>query len=282
MAYPCAKRKHKDMNCLAELLISATPVVILRVQGVGATIARVAMTRYCLSLVAVAGGLLSSAADTPAPKSMREGLQPFQGLIGSWRCTGTPSGSREEQQKNFWTETMSVEWQFKGPDAWLKLDFKQDKDAKVRSPFAQGELRYRPKTDDYELKFLSPKKEALVFAGSLKERHLQVERQEGDTVHRVKLSLWHANRIVYSYSTRQVNKSLIVPQWSVGATKEGEAFAVGEGGPECIVSGGRGTMAVSYLGKTYYVCCSGCRSEFNESPAKYVAEYEAKKAKPAK
>ena len=27
---------------------------------------------------------------------------------------------------------------------------------------------------------------------------------------------------------------------------------------------------------------SGCRTEFNENPAKYVAEYEAKKAKKAK
>ena len=54
---------------------------------------------------------------------------------------------------------------------------------------------------------------------------------------------------------------------------------VGDGKPECIVSGGAGTMAVSYMGKTYYVCCSGCRSEFNESPAKYVKEYEEKKAK---
>ena len=59
----------------------------------------------------------------------------------------------------------------------------------------------------------------------------------------------------------------------------GWAFAVGETGPECIVSGGKGTMAVTYQGKTYYVCCSGCRSEFNENPAKYVAEYETKKKK---
>jgi YHS domain-containing protein len=36
------------------------------------------------------------------------------------------------------------------------------------------------------------------------------------------------------------------------------------------------------MGKTYYVCCSGCRTEFNESPAKYVAEFEARKAKKSK
>jgi YHS domain-containing protein len=41
-------------------------------------------------------------------------------------------------------------------------------------------------------------------------------------------------------------------------------------------------MAVTYQGKTYYVCCSGCRSEFNESPQKYIDEYNAKKAKKSK
>ena len=71
-------------------------------------------------------------------------------------------------------------------------------------------------------------------------------------------------------------------KWSVGATKEGKAFAVGTGKPECIVSGGTGTSAVSYMGKTYYVCCSGCRDEFNATPAKYVTEYEAKLAKKKK
>ena len=34
---------------------------------------------------------------------------------------------------------------------------------------------------------------------------------------------------------------------------------------------------VSFQGKTYYVCCSGCRDAFNEEPEKYIAEFEAKK-----
>ena len=46
--------------------------------------------------------------------------------------------------------------------------------------------------------------------------------------------------------------------------------------------GGKGTIAVTYQGKTYYVCCSGCRSEFNENPQKYIDEYHAKKAKKTK
>jgi YHS domain-containing protein len=33
---------------------------------------------------------------------------------------------------------------------------------------------------------------------------------------------------------------------------------------------------VSYNGKDYYVCCSGCRDAFKENPEKYIKEAEAK------
>jgi YHS domain-containing protein len=45
----------------------------------------------------------------------------------------------------------------------------------------------------------------------------------------------------------------------------------------CIVSGGKGTMPVSFEGQTYYVCCTGCRDYFNENAAAIVAEYASKK-----
>ena len=53
-------------------------------------------------------------------------------------------------------------------------------------------------------------------------------------------------------------------------------------GPECIVSGGLGTMKVTYKGKDYYVCCSGCRDEFKSDPEKYIKEYEERKKEKAK
>jgi len=31
-------------------------------------------------------------------------------------------------------------------------------------------------------------------------------------------------------------------------------------------------MTVSYQGKTFPVCCSGCRDEFNENPEKYASK----------
>ena len=234
------------------------------------------MRRQLCSLLVMSAILPLLSAGAPDQKSAKEALQPFNDLIGSWRCTGTPSGTREEQQKNFWTETLNVEWQFKGKDAWLKLDFDKGKH------FTKGELRYRPASNDYELKLQTTKKETLSYTGVVNQKTVTLERQDGDKIQRLVFSLLHHNRFLYRFETRPTDKTLVTMHWKVGATKEGESFAADSNGPECIVSGGKGTMAVSFQGKTYYVCCSGCRSEFNETPQKYIDEYNAKKLKKSK
>jgi hypothetical protein len=212
-------------------------------------------------------------ADTPARRSPREALQPFNDLIGSWRGTGTPAGTREEQQRGFWTETLAWEWQFKGTDAWLKLAFDKGK------YFTAGELRHVPDRDEFTLKLHSTTKETLDFSGRLEDRNLILDREAKGETQRVVVTLLHANRFLYRYEVRPAGKTLFTRKYQVGATKEGVAFASGDGRPECIVSGGLGTMPVTYQGMTYYVCCSGCRTEFLEDPAKYVKEFALKKAK---
>ena len=210
-------------------------------------------------------------ADPPAPPSPKQALRPFNDLIGSWRGTGTPSGARDEQRDKFWTETIAWEWQFKGQDAWLKVVFDKSKH------FADGELRPAPEKDQFVLTLRTPDKKTLAFAGKLQGRVLTLEREEQGEKHRLIFTLLHPNRHLYRYEVAPAGKMLFARKYQVGATKEGVPFAGGDGKPECIVSGGLGTTAVMFQGKTYYVCCSGCRTEFNENPEKYVREYEAKK-----
>jgi hypothetical protein len=222
-------------------------------------------------------------AQAPASRSDKEALQPFNDLIGTWKCTGTLSGSKEEQARNFWTETLDVQWQFKGQTAWLRFDFKKGERQPAAGvplvPMLRGELRPMPKSDGYQFDLVTADEKKHTFTGTRSGRMLTLERDENDVQHRLIFTFLHANRFLYRYETRAAGKALATRHWQVGATKEGEAFAAGSGKPECIVSGGLGTMAVSYQGKTYYVCCSGCRAEFNENPAKYVAEFESKKSK---
>ena len=65
----------------------------------------------------------------------------------------------------------------------------------------------------------------------------------------------------------------------MGATREGESLAgaAKSNAPECVVSGGLGTMKVMHKGETYYVCCSGCLEAFKDDPEKYIKEFKEKK-----
>jgi hypothetical protein len=223
-------------------------------------------------------GLLSMAvvtADPPAKVSARQALKPFNDLIGSWRCTGTPEGTREEKQKGFWTETASWFWQFKGDDAWLTASFDKGK------YFTKGELRYLADKESFQLTLSTPAKVSVVFVGKLDDSRLTLTREDDKTkeTQQLIISLLHANRFVYSYSVKPEGKTLFAKLYQVGCTKEGEDFATGDGKPECVVSGGLGRSTVTYKGQTYYVCCSGCADAFKEDPEKYIKEYLAKKNK---
>jgi hypothetical protein len=235
---------------------------------------RTVSTALFLALAA-ALGQASLSADPPATRKPREALQPVHDLIGSWKGTGTPAGPGGRD--NFWTETLSWGWRFKGDDAWLKVSFDKSKN------FSGGELRYLADKDQYQLTLYAPgkPKEPLVYAGPLKDRTLTLDRQDGKAkgAERLVIRMLHSNRFIYYVSAKRPGGAFFNKVYDVGATKKGVPFAAGDGRPECIVSGGLGTMPVMYMGETYYVCCSGCRTEFNANPGKYVKEYKEKMAK---
>lgn len=211
--------------------------------------------------------------DAAKPATARDGLRPFNVLVGSWKGTGYPEGTKEERAAGLWTETITWGWQFNDDDAWLTATFEKGKH------FASGELRYSVEKATYQLTLTTPDKAKLIFAGTLKDKVLSLDRVGGPAGEdqRVVFSLLHFNRHLYRFEARPAGSPLgFTKQYQVGATKEGVAFADVPKGPECVVSGGLGTMKVTYLGKEYYVCCSGCRDAFKENPEKWIKEFEAK------
>jgi YHS domain len=218
-------------------------------------------------------------ADAPVKRSPKEALQAFNDLIGSWRATGEPEGTRQEKQRGFWTESLRWRWQFKKDDAWLKVAVEKGK------YFTKGELRYVPDRDLFQLTMTTVANETLTFEGRLKEHVLTLEREDETKkeTQRLILTLLHGTRFLYRYEVKPPGRSFYTRVYQVGATKEGIAFAAsGNTGPECVVSGGLGTIKVSYKGDTYYFCCTGCRDAFNDDPEKYIREYQAKKANRSK
>jgi len=208
-----------------------------------------------------------------AQRTPKEALQALNDLIGPWRGTGTPAGTKEEQQRNFWVESISWQWQFKDKDAWLSVAFDKSKH------FTKGTLRYLPDKDVYVLALTTVANQEQSFSRKLDDKTLTLDsapEANGD-VQRMVVTLLHDNRYLYRLDKKKAERTSFTNVFKVGATREGVAFAGGSGKPECIVSGGLGTVPVEYMGKTYYVCCSGCASEFRSDPAKYVREFEQKK-----
>ncbi len=57
---------------------------------------------------------------------------------------------------------------------------------------------------------------------------------------------------------------------TVGTQRDGSSFALNDTDYKdrtCVISAGLGTTQVSYNGKSYWVCCSGCKAAFDEDPA---------------
>ncbi len=236
------------------------------------------MTRIRLPGVGVLLVLLAAvsfAADPPPQRTPKEALQAVQLLVGSWRGTGLPEGTREEKQKGLWEETIHWEWQFKDKDVFLKATIEKGK------YFTAAELRYLPEKDTYQLTATTPKKDKVVFEGPLKEKRLTLERTDDKTKEeqRLIITLLHDNRFLYKYEVKAAEKPTFKAIYQVGATNDAIPFASTDHSKDCVVSGGRGSIAVTYMGKTYYVCCSGCKDAFNEDPAKYVKEFEERKKK---
>lgn len=97
-------------------------------------------------------------------------------------------------------------------------------------------------------------------------------------VHRLTVyTLADGARMIVQSEVQAKGKGPFADVFKVAATREGESLAGGGKRNTCVVTGGLGTMPVSYMGKTYYVCCSGCRDEFNADPKKYADEFEKRK-----
>jgi hypothetical protein len=223
--------------------------------------------------------------DDPVPAKRagcKEALQPFNVLVGSWRGAGAPEGTKDERAAGAWAETAAWVWQFKDQDAWLVVTFDKGKH------FTKGELRYTPDKDNaprFTLTLTTPDKLTLTFAGPYREKEkvLALDRTDGPAgeEQRLVFTLLHHNRHLYRLETRPAGSTVaFTKKWQVGATKEGVPFADVPKGPECVVSGGLGTIKVTHKGKDYWVCCSGCRDAFKEDPESYIKEFEAKAKKP--
>ena len=165
---------------------------------------------------------------------------------------GTSKGCRSAAGKTTtWKEKVSWGWKFKEGDAWLTVDFAEGKG----KYFANGTLKYDLKRKKYILALTGADRTEQVFEGDLaKGGGLRLDRRDVKTgdVYRITMNtLAEGIRYQLRYERQGGGKGLFSSVYSMIGSKEGESIAGTKKKPECIVSGGAATIAVSFQGQQY-------------------------------
>jgi hypothetical protein len=228
-------------------------------------------------------------------ESVVAALQPFQILLGQWKWT---------TQKKFGGfakhgEDLEWVWDFKGDRNRPSLTAHSD----GNPYFHQVWLTYLPNDDKFQLSLEPEDGAPRVLQGTWAENGEPKEESDGKKTQRTyKLVLeqispaegeqWQVtfnqldnNQYLFELKKRAPAAKTFLALDIVRQQRQGTSFAVADSdnpGPKCIISGGLGSMTVSYKGKNYPVCCSGCAAAFNDDPERWLAKLakaEAEKKK---
>jgi len=230
---------------------------------------------------------------TPAEdeKTKREAvltaLQPLQILRDEWNIIQqAKAGSEDAVQNQSWI------WDFKRNRAQPALVMHSPKGTYLQ----EARLTFDAGTDTYEMEAVTPEGETRKLTGEFvvpvaeiqgednklhrtyKLQFTQTQPADSRDAFQIVINQQSNNRYLMEISKKRGSGFVRVD--TLGAQRMGTNFGLvdtGYGERTCVVSGGLGTTAVSFMGKTYYVCCSGCKAAFDDDAATWVAEYEAKK-----
>jgi YHS domain-containing protein len=139
--------------------------------------------------------------------------------------------------------------------------------------FTHGYVTYDVAAKQYRLVLHTPENKELDLRGQVIRGTLKAESKDssGD-IHRVTMTtLAEGIRFQLRYDRQEGGRGLFLNVLGFQGNRAGESFAARKKAPECIVSGGAATIPVTYQGKQYFVCCTGCRDEFYANPEKYIA-----------
>ncbi len=201
-------------------------------------------------------------------------LQPYQSLLGKWRGI-----TRKEVSDFKGIEAPEWVWDLRTDRAKPSLVMESPTGVYYRKLRMTG----TGNPDQFTLVATDAEGRERVLQGSVVEpleqfqeggttvQHkfkLQFEEQ-GDARDRWQLTLAQQNNDRYLVELSRVRPAGIQRIDTIGHQRDGTSVAKSDtdyGEKKCIISGGLGTIAVSYKGKTYWVCCTGCQAAFNDDP----------------
>lgn len=211
--------------------------------------------------------------DKATRAAIQEALAEFNPLVGGWRGVGQPV---RNSNKGSWTETAEWVWEIKKDHVGIRYSPKGGK--QIQSAL----LTYDPKQKELVFDAELPDDSHRIYTGktSGNKLTLQAPADESGNVHQIVLTQLNEKRTLLLFQVRAKDQLQFARVAEVGYTREGTRLAEDKvAGPECIVTGGKGTMSTVYKGKTYWFCCTGCRDAFLDDPETIISQADEKAAK---
>jgi ribosomal protein L24E len=218
-------------------------------------------------------------------------LKPLQVIVGKWE--GIPRKQTVDTDQPAWR------WDYSNPGQ-PALAF----ESKDGGYFKSGRLTWLPEENQFRLIAVLRNGKLKTYRGDSDARIQDVPAGDGKTLDRTFTLTFtqvdpppKTREDLYRIAIQQVKNDrylLIVSRKAgtrvaevnrIGNQRTGTPFAAkldDYGDKTCVISQGLGTIAVTHNGKTYYVCCSGCRKAFEAEPEKWIASFEEWKRKKGK
>src|SRR5258708_4458590 len=172
----------------------------------------------------------------------QEALGELNSLIGGWRGTGQPVRS---STKGSWSETAEWVWEIKKDHVGVRYVVTGG------NLLSSALVTWDPEKKKYLLEATLPDKSKRAYAGTLAGNKLTFETpaDAGEDIHQIVVTLLREDRTLVLFQVRKKDQTQFTPVAEVGYTRECTRRAEeSAGGPECIVTGGKGTMSTVYKG----------------------------------
>ena len=241
--------------------------------------------------VKLGGGGSSTATNSAAkPKlppekqldEVKKALKPIQVVLGPWHAIIDKSKTYEDLQ---WV------WDWKTDRAQPALTMTTKEGGEY---FKSARLTYLVEDEKFQMTLTDKEGNQRVLQGVFTEepsekpgedkkqtpqRTYKLQLTEtGDAKDRWQVVMNQQDNNRYLLELSRMRGSRFVRFDTAASQREGTSFAINDSDfkeKTCVISQGLGTIQVSHKGKSYWVCCSGCKAAFEEDPEKWIAKFEA-------
>ena len=208
---------------------------------------------------------------TPEREAVVKALQPIGTLVGEWKGVSQP---KRGSNAGAWPEKAAATWKFEDSTS-LVLTFESDK------LYHTAVFGLADDGKSTQLTLCKLNGDPLVLSRTAAEEDSKDKfvgwtfvSSDNQPQVRATIRIISDIRCTLLFEERTGEKSAWRRVTEIGMTRAGERLADANAGErQCIVTGGLGTIKVTHEGKTYYVCCEGCKQAFDADPAGTVEAY---------